>query len=38
MSRLTDEDRKYIIAVIKIVDALKRKLKDLLDQTDKTDS
>jgi DNA replication initiation complex subunit (GINS family) len=32
MSKLTDEEKKYIIDVIRIIEGLKRKLKELLDK------
>lgn len=32
MSRLTDAEKKFIIDVIRLIDGLKRKLKDLLDK------
>lgn len=30
--KLTDDDRKFIIDVLKIIEGLRRKLKDLLDK------
>lgn len=32
MSALTEEDRKFIIDVLRLLEGLRRKLKDLLDK------